>query len=136
MIYIDNDVAQSVLKVIRYDDDIPEDHISRLIKKTVKNDFKYLDDENEKSRGRAAYRKTSLLAIVLYAYYDNHTSCHEMEDLSMFHQVYKYLGDGIKPNERTFQRFIKDNKETISKFLRKLLKLLRKKDSQNSIILQ
>lgn len=43
----------------------------------VKNDFKYLDDENEKSRGRAAYRKTSLLAIVLYAYYDNHTSCRE-----------------------------------------------------------
>jgi len=43
-VYIDNDVAQSVLKVIRYDGDIPEDHISRLIKKMVKNDFKYLDD--------------------------------------------------------------------------------------------
>ena len=64
-----------------------------------------MDDENEKSRGRAAYRKTSLLAIVLYAYYDNHTSCREMEDLSMFHLVYKYLGDGIKPNERTFSTF-------------------------------
>ncbi len=30
----------------------------------VKNDFKYLDDENEKSRERAAYRKTNLLTIV------------------------------------------------------------------------
>ena len=95
----------SFLSVNKYDDDIPKDHISRLIKKMVKNDFKYLDDENEKSRGRAAYRKTSLLAIVLYAYYDNHTSCREMEDLSMFHLVYKYLGDGIKPNERTFSTF-------------------------------
>ncbi len=42
-----------------------------------------------------------------------------MKDLSMFHLVYKYLGDGIKPNERTFQRFIKNNKETISKILKK-----------------
>jgi hypothetical protein len=48
MVYIDNDIAQSVLKVCRYNDDIPEDHISRLIKKMVKNAFKYLDDENEK----------------------------------------------------------------------------------------
>lgn len=127
MVYIDNDEAQTFLAVNKYDDDIPKDHISRLIKKFVKNDFKYLDDENEKSRGRAAYRKTSLLAIVLYAYYDNHTSCHEMEDLSMFHLVYKYLGDGIKPNERTFQRFIKENKETISKVLQKTVNIAQEK---------
>ena len=37
----------------------------------------------------------------------------KMEDLAKFHLDYKYLGDGIKPNERTFQRFIKDNKETV-----------------------
>ena len=127
MVYVNNDSSQSFLSVNKYDDDIPKDHISRLIKKMVKNDFKYLDDENEKSRGRAAYRKTSLLAIVLYAYYDNHTSCREMEDLSMFHLVYKYLGDGIKPNERTFQRFIKDNKETVSKVLKRTVKLAEEK---------
>jgi len=45
----------------------------------------------------------------------------------MFHQVYKYLGDGIKPNERTFQRFIKDNKETISKVLKKTVKIAEEK---------
>lgn len=87
-----------------------------------------MDDKNEKSRERAAYRKTNLLTIVLYAYYNNHTSYREMKDLSMFHLVYKYLSDDIKPNERTFQHFIKDNKETISKVLKKkLLNLLKKK---------
>lgn len=86
-----------------------------------------MDDETEKSRGRAAYRKTSLLSIVLYAYSDNHTSCHEMEDLSMFHLVYKYLGDGIKPNERTFQRFIKENNETITKILQKTVNIAQEK---------
>ena len=45
----------------------------------------------------------------------------------MFHLVYKYLGDGIKPNERTFQRFIKDNKETVSKVLKRTVKLAEEK---------
>jgi len=33
MVYINNDSSQSFLSVNKYDDDIPKDHISRLIKK-------------------------------------------------------------------------------------------------------
>ena len=40
MVYVNNDSSQSFLSVNMYDDDIPKDHISRLIKKMVKNDFK------------------------------------------------------------------------------------------------
>ena len=62
MVYIDNDESQTFLVVNKYDDDIPKEHISRFIKKFVKTHFKYLDDENEKSRGRAAYRKNKLIS--------------------------------------------------------------------------
>ena len=130
MVYVDNDSSQSFLSVNKYDDDIPKDYISRLIKKMVKNDFKYLDDENEKSRGRATYRKISLLAIVLYDYYDNHSSYREMKDLSMFHLVYKYLGDGIKPMNEHFNVLLKIIKKLLLKFLKELLNLLKKKDLQ------
>ena len=61
MVYVNNDSSQSFLSVNKYDDDIPKEHISRFIKKFVKTHFKYLDDENEKSRGRAAYRKNKLI---------------------------------------------------------------------------
>ena len=33
MVYVNNDSSQSFLSVNKYDDDIPKDHISRLIKK-------------------------------------------------------------------------------------------------------
>ena len=42
-----------------YNDNLSKSHISRLNKKMVKNIFKYLDYENEKSYGDVAYRKTS-----------------------------------------------------------------------------
>ena len=114
MVYVNNDSSQSFLSVNKYDDDIPKDHISRLIKKMVKNDFKYLDDENEKSRGRAAYRKTSLLAIVLYAYYDNHTSCRENgRFINVSLSIISILVMALNLMNEHFQRFIKDNKETV-----------------------
>ena len=46
-----------------------------------------------------------------------------MEDLCMYHLIYKYLSDGIQPNERTFQRFIKENKKTITKVLQKTVNI-------------
>lgn len=36
MVYVNNDSSQSFLSVNKYDNDIPKDHISRLIKKMVK----------------------------------------------------------------------------------------------------
>ena len=33
MVYVNNDSSQSFLSVNKYDDDIPKDHIFRLIKK-------------------------------------------------------------------------------------------------------
>ena len=49
----------------------------------VKNDFKYLDDENEKKSWRCCLSKKKIINNSI-TNHDNHTSCHEMEDLSCF----------------------------------------------------
>ena len=71
MVYKDNDVCQSRLVVKRIDDGVPENHKCRFIKKFVKDKCSYLDEENYNSQGRASYRKSSLMSIVVFAHFDD-----------------------------------------------------------------
>ena len=75
MVYMENDKEQTRLVVQRFDYGIPDDHPARMIKNFVSEKFAYLDDINEKRMGRPAFRKTTLLSVLIYAEYDGVGSC-------------------------------------------------------------
>ena len=114
MVFKDNNVQQSTFVLKKLDDGIPEDHICRFIKKFVLKEFKYLDDENYKKMGRASYRPTSLLALIVFANYDGIDSCSKISEYCIYNILYKYVCDDIQPSERTLQRFIKKTRPIIN----------------------
>lgn len=118
MVYINNNSDQMKFTCFSLNQAIPEDHDCRFIKKILKNKYSYLDEQEYKKMGRPSYRKSSLLSIVVYANYDNVTSGAKMSEYCKYNLIYKYVGDDIQPDERTFQRFIKNNHELINDVLK------------------
>lgn len=105
MVYMDNDDKQSKLVVQSFDFGIPRDHEVRLIKDFVNENYGYLDDECAKKRGRPAFPKTALLAVMIYADYDDVNSCRKVSEYCDANKYYNYLTGGLIPSERTLQRF-------------------------------
>ena len=114
MVFKDNNVQQSTFVLKKLDDRIPEDHMCLFIKKFVLKEFKYLDDKNYKKMGRASYRPTSLLALLVFANYEGIDNYSKISEYCIYNILYKYVYDDIQPSERTLQRFIKKTRPIIN----------------------
>ena len=100
-------IGQSNFKFERLDYGIPEDHISRFIVRFVDEFYPTWGiEEIEGERGRPSLSVREMFKLIIYAYYCGVTSSNVIEDLAMFHKIYIYVSDEIKPSERTIRRFI------------------------------
>lgn len=101
------DIGQSSFKFERLDDGIPEDHYSRFVARFIDEFFPALGiEENEGKPGRQALPICEMFKLIVYAYSEGVTSSRVIEDHAMYHQIYRYVSNDIKPSQRTIRRFI------------------------------
>ncbi|OED30524.1 transposase [Methanosphaera sp. WGK6] len=120
MSYIDT--GQTRLTFNTVDSNIPRNHITHFIKRFVSENFNYLDKKYEKTRGRPAFPKTTLLSIILYGTYDNLRNNYEISELCECNIYYRYLTRGLVPSPRTIQRFMQEHEHVFIEVLKKLVK--------------
>jgi hypothetical protein len=61
--------------------------------------------EDDKEKGRARFLPKSMLKLLVYSTIDHITSARVIADMVCYHDICKYVCDGLKPSERTIQRY-------------------------------
>lgn len=118
------DVNQSKLGIVTLDSNIPSDHISRFVVDFVEEVYDDLGIvEDDKKTGRASFPVKSMLKLLVYSTIDHITSSRVIGDMVMFHDVYKFVCDGLCPSARTIRRY----REKYGKYYEELLKQTLKK---------
>lgn len=79
-------------------------------------------DEKE---GRPSFNDCSMLKLITYSETDHVTSARKIADMARYHDIYKYVCDGITPSERTIQRYREKYGEEYSQLLQMTLKKAR-----------
>lgn len=101
------DIGEENFKFECLDEGIPEDHISRFIARFVDEFYPSLGiEENAGKKGRPSFPVREMLKLVIYAYSQDVTSSRVIEENAMFHKIYIYVSNGIKPSQRTIRRFL------------------------------
>lgn len=91
------------------DDGIPEDHYSRFLVRFVDEFFPVLGIEEKKNKpGRPSLPVREMFKLILYAYSCNVTDPNTIWDNCLYHKIYAYVSNGIKPSERSIRKFIGD----------------------------
>ena len=118
------DVDQSKLGIVTLDSNIPSDHISRFVVDFVEEVYDDLGIvEDAKKTGRASFPVKSMLKLLVYSTIDHITSSRVIGDMVRFHDVYKYVCDGLCPSARTIRRY----REKYGLYYEELLKQTLKK---------
>ncbi|WP_323735879.1 transposase [Methanosphaera sp. ISO3-F5] len=111
MVSINNDIAQSELVFNTKDYNVPLDYKARFFVDFMEE---FMDEcgikHCEKSVGRTSYSPRSMLKLIVYAKTNHVSSSEEIEDLALYHDMYKYVCDYITPSSRSIRRFKKDFK--------------------------
>ncbi len=118
--YLEGKKNQSYFTIETLGSDIPEDHESRFIKEFIKDKFSFLDKQTESKEGRPAFKKTSLLALLIYAEYDDITDYEKISKYCDANKYYNYIMDGLVPKAGTIQQFMREYGyvfEFVNKFL-------------------
>ena len=103
------DKNQTELEIRTYDYNVPKDHISRFIVEFIEEIYPILGiEENKKKKGRPSYPPCSMLKLLVYAKIDHIESARVIEEMAKYHDIYKYVSDRIKPDERSIQRYRND----------------------------
>ena len=132
MVSINNDIAQTELVFNTKDYNVPLDHKARFFVDFMEEFMDEYGFKNcEKSIGRTPYNPSSMLKLVVYARTNHVTSSEEIEDLALYHDVYKYVCDYITPSARSIRRFKKDFKHIYNEILKKTLKKAEEKGLTN-----
>ncbi len=106
--YIKKDTDQSHFVVESFGADVPKDHESRFIKEFIKDKFSFLDEETKNKEGRPAFKKTSLIALLIYAEYDDITDYEKISKYCDANKYYNFIMDGLIPSGSTLQQFIRE----------------------------
>ena len=124
------DVNQSKLGIVTLDSNIPSDHISRFVVDFIEDVYVDLGIvEDDKKTGRASFPVKSMLKLLVYSTIDHITSSRVIGDMVKFHDVYKYVCDGLCPSDRTIRRY----REEYGPYYEKLLKQTLKKAHDEKI---
>lgn len=104
---IDNNQVKLELKT--HDYNVPRDHISRFVVEFIEEIYPILGiKQNKKKRGRASYHPLSMLKLLVYAKIDHIESARVIEEMTKYHDIYKFICDRIEPDERSIQRYRND----------------------------
>lgn len=123
------DVNQAKLSIVTLDSNIPKDHISRFVVGFIEDVYDDLDiDEQDKKTGRASFPVKSMLKLLVYSTIDHITSSRMIADMVQFHDVYKYVSDGLTPSARTIRRYRKNYGKYFVRLLKMTLKRAREEE--------
>lgn len=100
---------QTHFGLVKLDYNIPEDHISRFLVEFVEEYYDFLKiPDDDKKCGRASFPVKSMLKLLVYATLDHKNSAKVIAEMVEYHMIYIYVCDGLKPSERTIQRYRKE----------------------------
>lgn len=120
------DKNQTKLIIGRNDYNVPLDHFARFFVEFMEESCEELGfgvvDEKE---GRPSFNDCSMLKLITYSETDHVTSARKIADMARYHDIYKYVCDGITPSERTIQRYREKYGEEYSQLLQMTLKKAR-----------
>ena len=129
MVMKDIDKNQSKLEIITHDFNVPKDHISRFVVEFIEECYPKLDIEvNEKKNCRPSYNLCSMLKLIVYAKLEHIESARIIADMAKYHDIYKFVCDGITPSERTIQRYRNDYGEYYEQLLKMTLETAKKEE--------
>lgn len=112
--------AQAKLHFESHDFNVPLDHKARIFVEYFEECYEKLGIKVETNKsGRPSYNLCSMLKLIVYAKTNHITYASDIEDLARYHDVYKFVCDGITPDERTIIRY----KHKFKKYYDELLKL-------------
>lgn len=120
MVMKEIDKNQSKLEIRTHDFNVPKDHISRFVVEFIEECYPKLEiKENTKKNCRPSYNLCSMLKLIVYAKLDHIESGRIIEDMAKYHDIYKFVCDGITPSERTIQRY----RDDYGKYYEQLVKM-------------
>ena len=112
------DKNQSKLGIKTLDWNIPKDHISRFVVDFIEDVFPLLEiGESKKKKGRDSLPIDSMLKLLVYAKIEHRDSARIIADMARYHDIFKYVCDGITPSERSIQRYRDEYGEYYEKLL-------------------
>lgn len=100
---------QTELGIRTYDHNVPGNHISRFVVDFIEKCYPILGikekKKNKKKGGRPSYPTCSMLKLLVYAKIDHIESARVIEEMTKYHDIYKFVCDRVKPSERSIQRY-------------------------------
>ena len=100
---------QAELGIRTYDHNVPRNHISRFVVDFIEKCYPILGikekKKNKKKGGRPSYPTYSMLKLLVYAKIDHIESARVIEEMTKYHDIYKFVCDRIKPSEHSIQRY-------------------------------
>jgi hypothetical protein len=95
---------------VEFGHDVPEGDFARFVVLFIKMLLKTFELENEKfpssKRGRKSYSLCKMMSLVYYSYSRGFTEASVIADMVKYHSYFKYVANGITPDEDTINNFI------------------------------
>ena len=121
---------QTKLIVRTNDYNVPKDHISRFVVEFIEESIKKMDIKiEEKKDGRHSFNICSMLKLLIYAKIEHMDSARVIADMAKYHDIFKYVCDGITPSERSIQRY----RDEYGEYYEQLLEMTLKKASDENL---
>ena len=121
---------QTKLIVRTNDYNVPKDHISRFVVEFIEESIKKMDIKiEEKKDGRHSFNICSMLKLLVYAKIEHMDSARVIADMTKYHDIFKYVCDGITPSERSIQRY----RDEYGEYYEQLLEMTLKKASDENL---
>jgi transposase len=95
---------------------IPEDHICFIVKEIVESvDFSKINEKYHHTPGEPAYDREQLAMLVLMGAVEGKFSGRDVANEALLNFAYIYLSGNATPDQRTINRFKKENKELMKR---------------------
>jgi transposase len=90
----------------QFDYAVAKDHPVRHLKTLIDEIDLSFVEESYSDCGGVGYDPRPLLAVVIYGFSQGHRSSRELEELCLYDMRYRFLSEGLTPDDRTFGRFL------------------------------
>ena len=124
------DKNQTKLIVRTNDYNVPKDYISRFVVDFIEESYEKLDIKiDSEKEGRTSFNVCSMLKLLIYAKIEYMDSARIIADMAKYHDIFKFVCDGITPSERLIQRY----REEYGEYYEQLLEMTLKKASNENL---
>ena len=115
---------QVKLGIMTDDFNVPKDHIARFVVDFIDEYFPILNiKESNKKKGRNAFSVKSMIKLLIFAKINHADSAEFISEMAKYHDLYRFVCDGITPSERSIQRY----RNEYGKYFEVLLQITLKK---------